>query len=152
MKKIKIIINTETLAINKLHQITSDFCVCFDGIFFPCECWNDLCASVLAMWLTSVNNYLLGYEDSTTLFFMDGDYSIQFVRQSDKESKVFFWEASKRCTGGNIVDVQYFCRQLLATSSKIINHVPMCKAEQSILELSRLSANLRATLHSIREE
>ena len=152
MNKMRICVDDQTLEMNDFHRISSNICVQIDNFSFPSENWFDITGSVISIWLISTNKHLLRYEETTELFFMDGDFSIRLVRQNARCSTAYFLDSNNVCIQKSAIDIQYWSRQLLAVSAKIINHFPQYSSEPSIIELKRQSSILKSTLHRLRSE
>lgn len=148
MKKLRILLDEETLRISKLHTISGKFCVQVGDHFFPSEQWDDLCADVLSMWLLSINKLMLDCEKSIVCHFMDGDYAFRLTKHNKAEATIFFLAQNEECIFKEEISVPYFARQILSAASKVINHYPQYGGNKTIAELERLSDALRITLNA----
>jgi len=154
LEKIRIIVDEKTLELAKVQlesgkiyeRISGVLYVQLGDLCFPDSKWNDLCASILAMWLLSVNKHLLCQEKKTTLYFMDGAYSINLTYQNRCQSLMQFMNPNGLCVLEAEMDIQYFARQLLAASACITHHFSQYQENRSIQELSKLENTLRTTL------
>lgn len=139
----------ETLELTALHLVSGVIYVQLSERSFPSLRWYDLCASVLSMWLFTINRHLLGREDVATLYFMDGDYSLKLIRQNNRQSLMRFMEPNEVCVVESEIDIRYFARQMLAATAKIMDHFPQHRNCPNIREIAELSDVLRGTLRKI---
>lgn len=111
---------------------------------FPCDSWSDATSSVLSMWLSSLNRFLVHSIDAVILPFMDGNYELQLAQCPCGGTLL-------RCANGDVVtlekqiDVLYFARQLIAAVGKIEKQYAEYASTQQVSELSTLAQKLRKT-------
>lgn len=160
MEKVRIVVDQETLELTPLQLVSGEVYERISGVIyvqlgdhpFPSPLWYDLCASILAMWLLTVNKHLLGRENVARLHFMDGNYSIELVYQNNRQSLMRFMEPNETCVLEREIDIRYFARQMLAASARIIDHFPQNRNSRNIQEISELTDVLRNTLRKIRTQ
>lgn len=149
MEKVQIVVDEETLELTSLQRIAGVIYVQLCEHSFPSQCWYDLCASILSMWLLCVNRYLLGLDKMTKLYFMGGDYALTLIRQCNQHPLMRLMEPNEVCVMESEIDIQYFAKQILAASSKIINHFPQHQGIRNIREIAELADALRNTLQAV---
>ena len=64
-------------------QVAGAFYLQHDGLFFPCENWNDLPIAMLEGWCEEISTSLEENE-AVELWFLDGDYTVLLSRCSDE--------------------------------------------------------------------
>lgn len=149
MEKIRIVIDEGTLELTSLRQVSGVIYVQLLEHPFPSQGWHDLCASVLSMWLFSMNRYLLGLDETVTLYFMDGDYALKLIHQGNQQTIVRFMEPNDVCFMESKIDISYFAGQMLAASEKIMDHFPQYRDIRNIREIAERADALRDTLRTI---
>lgn len=149
MEKVRIVIDEGTLELTSLRQVSGVIYVQLSERSFPSQGWHDLCASVLSMWLFSMNRYLLGLDETAALYFMDGDYALKLIHQGNQQTIVRFMEPNDVCFMESKIDISYFAGQMLAASAKIMNHFPQNQQIRNIREIAERADALRDTLRTI---
>lgn len=149
MEKVRIVIDEGTLELTSLRQVSGVIYVQLSERSFPSQGWHDLCASVLSMWLFSMNRYLLGLDETATLYFMDGDYALKLIHQGNQQTIVRFMEPNDVCAMKSEIDILYFAGQMLAASAKIMDHFPQNQQIRNIREIAEQADALRDTLRTI---
>ena len=149
MEKVRIVVDEGTLKLTSLRQVSGVIYVQLLERPFPREGWHDLCASVLSMWLFSMNRYLLGLDETATLYFMDGDYALKLIHRSNQQSIMSFMEPNDVCVMESEIDVPCFAEQMLAASEKIMDHFPQYRDIRNIREIAERADALRDTLRTI---
>ncbi len=149
MEKIRIVIDEGTLELTSLRQVSGVIYVQLLEHPFPSQGWHDLCASVLSMWLFSMNRYLLGLDETVTLYFMDGDYALKLIHQGNQQTIVRFMEPNGVCVMKREIDISYFAGQMLVASAKIMDHFPQNQQIRNIREIAEQADALRDTLRTI---
>ena len=149
MEKIRIVIDEGTLELTSLRQVSGVIYVQLLEHPFPSQGWHDLCASVLSMWLFSMNRYLLGLDETVTLYFMDGDYALKLIHQGNQQTIVRFMEPNGVCVMKSKIDISYFAGQMLVASAKIMDHFPQNQQIRNIREIAEQADALRDTLRTI---
>lgn len=148
MEKVRIVVDEGTLKLTSLRQVSGVIYVQLLERPFPREGWHDLCASVLSMWLFSMNRYLLGLDETATLYFMDGDYALKLIHRSNQQSIMSFMEPNDVCVMESEIDVPCFAEQMLAASEKIMDHFPQYRDIRNIREIAERADALRDTLRT----
>lgn len=149
LEKVRIVVDEGTLKLTSLGQVSGVIYVQMSERSFPSQGWHDLCASILSMWLFSMNRYLLGLDETATLYFMDGDYALKLIHQSNQQTIVRFMEPNDVCCMESEIDIPYFAKQMLAASVKIVNHFPQHRDIRNIREIAERADALRDTLRTI---
>ena len=149
MEKIRIVIDEGTLELTSLRQVSGVIYVQLSERSFPSQGWHDLCASVLSMWLFSMNRYLLGLDETATLYFMDGDYTLKLIHQGNQQTIVRFMKPNDVCVMESKIDISYFAGQMLVASAKIMDHFPQNQQIRNIREIAEQADALRDTLRTI---
>lgn len=155
MEKVRIIIDEQTLELTRLeltqwYTISGVIYVQLGDFMFPSKRWDDLCASILAMWLEAVGRHLLGREDMAILYFMDGDYSLELTYQNPQQSLMRFMGPNEVCMLESEIDIRYFARQMLAATAKIIDKFPEHRKCKNIQEIAEWADKLRDILRRTR--
>lgn len=148
LEKVRIVVDEGTLKLTSLRQVSGVIYVQLLERPFPREGWHDLCASVLSMWLFSMNRYLLGLDETATLYFMDGDYALKLIHRSNQQSIMSFMEPNDVCVMESEIDVPCFAEQMLAASEKIMDHFPQYRDIRNIREIAERADALRDTLRT----
>lgn len=148
MEKVRIVIDEGTLELTTLRQISGVIYVQLSERSFPSQGWYDLCAGVLSMWLFSMNRYLLGLDETATLYFMDGDYALKLIHQGNQQTIVRFMEPNDVCAMESEIDIPYFAEQMLAASAKIVDHFPQHRDIRNIREITERTDALRNTINA----
>lgn len=124
----------------------STFCIITNGSYFPSEGWYDATSSILSMWTENMSNYIAGSIDKVELFFMDGDFSIQIVKESDFSSTAILTDPSGICKKIEHLDVVHFCRQLLSACGRFSNRYIEFANTSQVSEVNGLASKLRVLL------
>ena len=95
------------------------------------------------------DTFLLGLNEMTKLSFMGGDYALTLIRQCNQHPLMRLMEPNEVCVMESEIDIQYFAKQILAASSKIINHFPQHQGIRNIREIAELADALRNTLQAV---
>ena len=106
LEKVRIVVDEGTLKLTSLGQVLGVIYVQMSERSFPSQGWHDLCASILSMWLFSMNRYLLGLDETATLYFMDGDYALKLIHQSNQQTIVRFMEPNDVCCMESEIDIR----------------------------------------------
>lgn len=149
MEKVRVIVDEKTLELTPLRRVAGVIYVQLCERSFPSQCWYDLCASILSMWLLCVNRFLLGLDEITKLYFMSGDYTLMLIRQRNQQPLMRLTEPNDVCVMESEIDIQYFAKQILAASSKITNHFPQYQDIRNIQEITEQVDALRRTLRAV---
>lgn len=148
MQKVQIILDPCTIVITK-GIVSSSFYLQLTPIEFPCQSWVDLSSSILEMWLYSINKHLLGLEEKTILYFMDGEFSVELERINSRMSLARFVEPNGYIRHSESIDIIYFSRQILSATSKIIAYCSNFPTIRGVNNLFDLSSTLRTTIHGV---
>jgi len=149
LEKVRVVVDEKTLELTSLRRVAGVIYVQLCERSFPSQCWYDLCASILSMWLLCVNRFLSGLDEITKLYFMSGDYTLTLIRQRNQQPLMRLTEPKDVCVMESEIDIQYFARQILAASSKIISHFPQCQGIRNIQEITERADALRSTLRTV---
>lgn len=88
-------------------------------------------------------------QEFPTVCFMGGDYALTLIRQCNQHPLMRLMEPNEVCVMESEIDIQYFAKQILAASSKIINHFPQHQGIRNIREIAELADALRNTLQAV---
>lgn len=149
MEKVRVVVDEKTLELTPLRRVAGVIYVQLCERSFPSQCWYDLCASILSMWLLCVKRFLLGLDEITKLYFMSGDYTLTLIRQRNQQPLMRLTEPNDVCVMESEIDIQYFARQILAASSKIANHFPQHQDIRNIQEITEQANALRNALQTV---
>ena len=144
---------------DKLHLVVLDFenyrkgfplwsviYVKIDDKCFPDDQWWDATSSILEMWANNLASFLCECEDSCTLDFMDGDYTIRIERTASKHIKATFKKTSSIVLCCDSIDLVYFIRQILSAAERLKNSTTEIKNSRMIERLSYEVDKLRMML------
>ena len=146
---------------DKVHLILSDFekyrkgfpiwgiiYVKINDYCFPDDQWWDIATSVLEMWATNLFNFLYSHDDSCTLDFMDGDYSMIIRRLDATRISLNCKKSSDILLNSNSIDLNYFIRQILSGVERLKNSIPELIGSSAIERLLSSEDKLRKALKS----
>lgn len=145
ISKIEVIVNKESLKINKSGAITGEIFFSINGRFFPEFAWWDFPIIILTWWFQALlelrNTQIAATSD---FLFMDGPYFVRGINIGENKIKMTF---AKRQLGGEKVYWSVNCsfgelqKSLLTTAKAVLKTLNQKKWDTSdTWELKRLVA------------
>lgn len=125
MPTIKIYLDEKNFELTSFGSLWSVFFIQIDDVSFPCEDWWDNSSSILEMWICSIYEYLAGSIKNVTLYFMDGDFSIQLSNKNESSVLAKFIGPDETVYFSYTIDIYDFCKELLYASDKITHYISM---------------------------
>ena len=86
METFSLFFDPESIRVSKSHLLTGRIHAVIDGYPFPDAQWNDLCASVLTLWIRRLATLESDRITSVNLPFMDGPYSITITTNANQKT------------------------------------------------------------------
>lgn len=111
---------------------------------FPSNQWWDCSLSIIAVWANNLQRLLYGSISHCTLYFMDGDYSINLSSIEPGKVVASFLDSDQRVSIQETINLVYFARQLLAAIGKIKDHYS-CNIDLNVIQ------NLLSTAKNLKE-
>lgn len=99
------------------YQVAGAFFLQHDGVFFPCENWNDLPVAMLEGWCEEISTSFEENE-AVDLLFLDGDYMVRLLPCSGEVFRVEFIEdeglESEKIVDTFDVETNVFLQEILS--------------------------------------
>ncbi len=150
MEKMRIVLDENSLHISASGSIDGNIFFDVGGYCFPEENWFDYPSTLLVWWMDVTNCFSLGHMVAADLLFMDGPYRIVLKPVSSRECMAYFYDRDS-CIYTAMIDLSYFCRQLLAAATKLTDQFPDMQI-QEYEALITLAEKIRVNLNSWKSE
>ena len=108
------------------YQVAGAFFLQHDGVFFPCENWNDLPVAMLEGWCEEIST---SFEENEVvdLLFLDGHYTVRLLPCSGEVFRVEFIEdeglESEKIVDTFEVEIASFLQEILSALDACIAFV-----------------------------
>lgn len=150
MKKMQIVVS-DFEAYKHPFPIGSILYIECENRCFPDYRWVDLTSEVLERWLNIMTGLLYGANDRVNLEFMDGDYSMRLTRGGKDSINAIWIEHKKEIAAFDNIALLYFCRQLLAAATQIMNHAQKEGDQHTAFHISEQLLTFRNAYQKVKQ-